>query len=729
MAFLSKKVKTPFVLQMEAAECGAVSLAIILGYYGLFLPLEKIREDCGISRDGSRAINVIQAARKYGMDAAGYRVEPENLKDIKMPVIIHWNFSHFMVLEGFGRGKVYVNDPASGRRTISFEEFDNSFTGIVLSIHPGPDFKSGGVRTTFWNMLLPKMKPEILPLLFLLIAGIAMLIPGIALPIANQVFLDQIVLADRQGLLLPLLQYISFFVLLQVFINWIREICVIRWEANLSYKLSHTFFHKILSLPISFFDQRYTGEISSRVSINEHIASIICSKGAPAVLDIIISFVYLGLLFSLNALLTLIACFVSLGNLLFFRYISDKRVELSRKIILARGRLTGVAFSGIQMIESLKSSGQESEFFEKWSGYHAGYINTMRDVKIASSLMNIVPSFISGIGTTILLAAGSYLILQGSISIGFFFAYQTLLVNFLQPTQRLMNVGGDLSDLDGSLQRLIDVEQYFAKEQKREVSLSEFASDGNFSKMVGDIRFEEVTFGYNPREPPILHNISFHCMPGKRIAFVGPSGCGKSTIAKLAAGFYTPWEGRITIDGRDLNEIPHHVRHVSIAYVSQEIFIFEDTVLHNITLWDKTLSQSSIIQAAKDAEIDEFISGLEGGYEHNIEDGGRNVSGGQRQRLEIARALAKNPSLLIMDEATSALDPVTEKNIESHIRQRGCSCLIIAHRLSTVRDCDWIIVLDKGYIVEQGTHEQLMELKGSYYRLISADDSSLEGGE
>lgn len=724
----SGRVKTPFILQMEAVECGAAALAIVLGYYGLYVPLEKVREECGVSRDGSLAINIVQAARRYGMVATGLRKEPKDLEHMTMPLILHWNFSHFVVLEGVVNGRAFINDPASGRYTVTMEELDRSFTGIALSIRPGETFRPGGEKTTFWTMLVPKIKPEIIPCIFLFIAGVAMLLPGIAIPIAHQIFMDQIALANRGYLLFPLLVFMAGFVILQVAITWVREICLVRWETDLSFRLSRTFFQKILFLPIRFFDQRYAGEISRRVSLNDHVAMIISGRAATAVLDIIISVVYLTLLLFLSYSLTIVACVIAIANYAFLRWITHRRVELSRKLILEQGRLWGVTSSGIQMIESLKSGGRESEFFERWAGHHAGFINTERSISKNSSFMNIIPALINGIGTTAILAVGTNLILAGTISIGFFFAYQALLVNFLQPIQRLINVGGEISELEGSLQRLVDVEKNIPDESV--LKIHESTETISQRKLIGHVEWKDVAFGYNPLQPPILKNISFTIPPGGRVALVGPSGCGKSTIARLMAGLYEPWSGQITIDGIPLKEIPGQKRYLSVAYVSQGLFIFEGTIRENITLWDKTIRNRKIILASRDAEIDDLISSLPGGYDAFIEEAGRNLSGGERQRVEIARALAGDPTVLVLDEATSALDPVTEKKIEANISERSCTCLIIAHRLSTIRDCDEIIVLDRGSIVEQGRHEELMNNRGPYYQLIMAEEEKGEtGGE
>jgi len=724
-----RRVTTPVILQMEAAECGATALAIVLGHYGLFLPLEKIREDCGVSRDGSRAISIVKAARTYGMEAQGLKKEPDELRELTVPVILHWNFNHFVVLEGICGSRVYINDPAEGRRVISFAELDEAFTGIVLSIHPGEDFRPAGSRTTILNMLLPKIRTEVLPILFLILAGIAMLVPGIALPMASQVFIDEVVLANHESLLLPILLFMTLFIALQVLITWVRELCLAQWGTDLSFRLTRSFFRKVLSLPVRFFDQRYAGEIASRVALNDEVAGIITGQGATAVLDIIISVVYIILLFSLSLPLTLIACIIALSHFVFMYWIASRQVDLSRKVILEQGKLQGLSCSGIQMIESLKSGGQESEFFGRWAGYHARYTNSLRSQNMAFAWMNIIPALITGIGTTAVLAAASLLILAGDITIGFFFAYQALMLNFLMPFLRLVSVGGELSQLEGGLQRIADVEHNVPKEETVSAPGAQGLAGDTTGKLNGRLELVDVTFGYNPLDPPLIDGLTFTVPAGSRTALVGLSGCGKSTLAKLAAGLYEPWSGSVLLDGTALPAISSPRRHLSLAFVSQDFFIFEGTVRDNITLWDKTLRDSEIIHAARDAGIDDVISGLTGGYDHKLSEGGRNLSGGQRQRLETGRALAGDPTVLILDEATSALDPDTERQVEQNITRRGCTCLVIAHRLSTVRDSDEIIIIDKGRITERGTHDSLMRARGAYYTLVSAEGASPSGGD
>lgn len=725
-----RRVTTPTILQMEAAECGAASLAIILGYYGLFLPLEKIRTECGVSRNGSNAYNLVQAARRFGMEAKGQSRTLEGLNTLTFPVILHWNFNHFIVLEGMDRQNAWINDPASGRRSVPISEVNRSFTGIVLEIRPGGNFSPSGSATTFRETLVPRIRDEYRPVTFLIIAGFAMLIPAIMLPVASKIFFDDIISGGNFLWLESIVYFMAFFVGVQVIVSWVRGICIERWEIDLSYRLSKSFFFKTLFLPLSFFDQRYAGEITGRVDLNDQVATLICGRAAGTVLDIFASVLYLAILFYFNAWLTLIVCLLVAGNILYLFFASHQLINQSRRMLIDSGKLSGLTISGIQSIESIKAGAHESDFFKKWAGFHAKYLANEQSLLTRTVLLSIIPVFINSIGSLAILAAGASMVMNDTITTGAYFMYVALFVTFLIPIQRLVVFGAEISQLEGSLQRLADVEGNSSKPPDLYHEM-ELLSDeiSQTKKLRGQVEFRNIRFGYSPMEDPIFDAFSFTMAPGSRVALAGPSGCGKSTAGRLLAGLYRPWSGEIHIDDMPFDELTKSLRYLSIAYVSQDSCIFEGTVRDNITLWDRVIPDRDIIQAAKDAEIHEVIASLPGGYEYPLSERGVNLSGGQRQRLEIARALAINPTILVLDEATSALDPVTENRILCNIQARGCATLIIAHRLSTLRDCDEIIVIGKGRAQERGTHEQLMDLKGDYYRLITTEQpATFPGG-
>lgn len=717
-----KRVITPTILQMEAAECGAACLAIVLGYHGLFLPLEQVRTECGVSRDGSNAYNLVRAARRFGMEARGQSRSLEELATVTVPAILHWNFNHFVVLEGMDRERAWINDPASGRRTVPVSEVNRSFTGIVLELVPGKHFTRSGSATTFRETLVPKLRSEYRTILFLVIAGFALLIPAILLPVASRIFFDDVLAGMHFTWLSGLIGFMAFFVALLAVVSWIRGIVLGRWEIDLSYRLSRSFFLTTLFLPLSFFDQRYAGEVAGRVALNEQVANLICGRAASTVLDIFASVVYLGLLFWFNAGLTIIVCILVAVNILYLRFASRQLISRSRTLLIDAGRLSGLTVSGIQNIESIKAGAHEPDFFRRWAGFHARYLAGEQELMTRTVFLSIIPVFVSSIGSLAILAAGASMVMNQTLTTGEYFMYVALFVTFLLPVQRLVAFGGEIAQLEGSLQRLADVEGNVSRppDLHREMDLLE-TEISQTKKLQGRIAFRDIRFGYSPLDPPLFDGFSLEMAPGSRVALVGPSGCGKSTAARFLAGLYRPWSGEIRIDDLPFDELPRSLRYLSIAFVAQDTLLFEGTVRDNITLWDRIIPDRDIIQAAKDAGIHEVIASLPGGYGYRLSEGGTNLSGGQRQRLEIARALAGNPSILVLDEATSALDPVTEDGVLRNIRARGCTTLVVAHRLSTIRDCDEIIVLGKGRVEERGTHRHLMERRGEYYRLITTE--------
>ena len=720
-----RRVKVPTVLQMEATECGAAVLSMILAHYGLWIPLEKLRAECGVNRDGSKASSVIKAARNRGCEANGYRWTAHDLlrllPDNPFPLIIHWEFNHFVVLEGIKNGKAYLNDPAMGRRAVPFEEFRTSYTGIALYIEPGKDFKKEGHRYNVFKDIAHKLLEDKWALIFILILEFCAIIPGLANPVMNQIFLDDILTRKHADWMTNFCLAMTAAFILSGVMAWLRASVLTRWQRKLTLADSSAYFWHLLKLPMQFFQQRYAAEVAGRVGFNESIASTLSGPAATAVLDLCVAVFYLLLLLQYNVTLTVIGVFFSAVELILFFAMRRHLTDLNMRIQQDAGKAYGVAMNGLRMIETIKASGDEADFFTKWAGYQTKVLSASQETTLWAMTVRLLPTLLSGINGALIMTLGGFSIMEGTMTAGMFIAFQNLMSSFEAPVKALVGLGAELQTTEMQMQRLNDVRRY-------EVDSLNFpdepaAKTVNFDRLSGELVLEDVSFGYSPLDKPLLEHFNLHAKPGEWIAVVGASGSGKSTLAKIVTGLYEEWSGRLAFDGITRRDLPRQVILNSLAAVDQDIFLLAGTVAENIALFDRTVRQSDIVQAAKDACIHEDIIKLNGGYDAQVAEGGANFSGGQRQRLEIARALALNPSILVLDEATSALDPITEKKVLENIRHRGCTCLIVAHRLSTIRDCDEIIVLDRGKVTERGLHRDLVQHDGPYRRLIEERES------
>lgn len=723
--------RTPTVLQMEATECGAAALGIMLGYYGRIVPLAQLRIDCGVSRDGSEATNILNAARGYGLNAKGFKAGLDGLQHLQCPYIVFWNFNHFLVVEGFSDKQVYLNDPATGPRSVSLQEFDESFTGIVLVLEPGQQFQKGGSKPNILLALRSRLQGSSQVLAYCIFAGFLLVIPGLASPVFSQIFVDNILVQNRQDWLRPLLLGMILTAVLNGLLTFLQLKFLRRMKIKLSVSMSSRFLWHILRLPVSFYAQRFAGEISSRIDLNDKLADLLSGKLATTAIASVMVIFYAIVMLQYDAVLTSIAIVFVAINLLTLLYVSRWRVDANIKLQMEQGKVSGVAISGLQSMETLKASGLESDFFARWAGYYAKSTNAYHETDIINQVLGILPSFLFAIASMLVLVVGGLRVMDGNLSIGMLLAFQGLMHSFMEPVNNLVSFGSDLQEVEGNLNRLDDVLQnpivpQWEAETSKGGNSANLPQSQSFSKILpklqGYINLENVTFSYNPLTAPLIENFNLSVKPGQRIALIGGSGSGKSTIAKLICGLYEPSQGEIKFDGKPRDQITRQVMVNSIALVEQDILLFAGSIKDNLTLWDTAVPDSYLVKACQDAAIHDIILSLPGGYDGNLSEGASNLSGGQRQRLEIARALVNNPSILIMDEATSALDTETEKIIDQKLRIRGCTCIIVAHRLSTIRDCDEIIVLEQGKIVQRGTHKELQRVEGAYLQLLRSEE-------
>lgn len=706
----------PVIMQMEALECGAASLAMVLAYYGKWLPLEQVRFDCGVSRDGSNARNILKAARSYGLAAKGYRYEPNDLRrDGKFPCIIHWNFNHFVVLDGFRGNKAILNDPAKGKYAVSLKTFDDSFTGICLLFEPTEDFTPGGKPPSVLAYAKKRLKGAGSAVAFAAITALITAITGVISPAFSRVFVDRLLTGKNPEWFIPFIIGLSLLGILQLVVGWINAVYSLKINGKLAMVGSTTFMWKVLRMPMEFFSQRMAGDIQGRQSSNASIAGSLVNTFAPLALNAVMMVFYLVVMIRYSLLLTVIGILSVLINLVFSNIISKKRINITRVQMRDSGKLAGATVAGIEMIETIKASGAENGFFEKWAGYQASANTQQVKFQKLNQLLGQLPALVSSVCNTSVLMVGVYLAMQGRFTVGMIMAFQGFLGSFISPATSLISAGQSLQEMRTEMERIEDVMRY-----PTDVPEDEPVSDNcEYDKLSGNIEMKNVTFGYSRLAEPLIENFNLSLKTGSRVAFVGPSGCGKSTLSKLISGLYKPWSGEILFDGKKISEIDRSVFTGSLAVVDQDIILFEDTIANNIKMWDNSIEDFEMIMAARDAQLHEDIMQREGGYQYKMTEGGKDFSGGQRQRMEIARVLAQDPTIIILDEATSALDAKTEYNVVNSIKDRGITCIVVAHRLSTIRDCDEIIVMDNGRVAERGTHDELMKNGGMYADLVT----------
>ncbi len=704
-------VRTPTVLQMEAVECGAASLGMILGYYGRHVPLEVLRDACGVTRDGSSAGNLLRAARAYGLEAHGYKYDIAELRALAPPFIVFWQFYHFVVVEGFTKDGAMLNDPAGGRRLCDWEEFDRSYTGVCLAFAPGPSFTPSNDVPATASILRAQLTGSWGAVLFVVIAGLALVVPSIALPTFTKTFIDEVMVGKSYGWVFWIGVGIIVSIALQAGLLELQQQAILRLQAKLALANASRMLWHCLRLPMTFFAQRSPAEVANRVAICDRVAELLSSRFAASAIGVVAALFYLALMAWYDRVLALISLAIAALNILALRFVARQRSDANATLLQEEAMLLGASVSGLERIELLKAGGAESTFLMKWLGRQARVINARQRFAVPSQVLYAVPRLLITINITAILVIGGLRVIEGAISIGTLFAYALLMQLFVAPFTTFVELGADLQEMDGDVRRIEDVLRYPlppapAIERMKRIRLS------------GKLELRDVSFGYNRQMPPVVADISFVIAPGRRIALVGPSGSGKSTIAKIVSGLFTPWSGGVFFDGVEREAIDPSLLATDVAFVDQEISLYPGTVRSNLTLWDPEISDAAVERAARDAFIHADVAARPGGYEAPMAEGGINFSAGQRQRLEIARALVRDPALVVLDEATSALDPLTEYLIDESLRRRGCACLIIAHRLSTIRDADEILVLDAGRIVERGTHDELLARGGRYLALV-----------
>ena len=722
--FSGRRVRTPLFPQFEASECGAACLGVLLAHYGRWEPIEELREACGVSRDGASAADIVRAGERYGLKITGWRKEIGELRSMELPVILFWEFNHFVVLEGIGNGRYYLNDPANGRRTVEKETFDQAYTGIVLTAERTPEFTTGGTSPSVTRKLWPWLREVKGPLAFVAACGLLLALPGLALPILLSVFVDHVLAGPETSWGVPLVVAAFLAGVLVYLLTWLQQHSLRKLAIRLSVVHAERFLSRLFRLPVQYFTHRFAGDLTSRVQLNDQVALGASRQFVGIMIEFVMSALFLGLMLVFDPLLAALVAALGAANIALMRILSRSRNDENRQVRREQALLFGIGTSGLRDIDSLRATSTEDDFFSRWSGYQARELVARQKFVEMGYVIASFPRLFLILGGAAVLGLGGWRVMSGDMTIGTLMGFYVVAANFLQPIGRLVQSADAFQILEADLQRIDDVLDAPvdpAMELRSDSETAGIATLGGQLRLAGKIELRNVTFGYRPNYPPLIDSLSLTIEPGQRVAVIGPTGSGKSTLLRLLSGEYKPWSGEILFDGVPISEVPRQVLTGSLAVVDQQIFLFAATVRENLTMWNPTVPDHRLVAAARDALIHEDIMSRASGYDSMVEEGGRNFSGGQRQRLEIGRALVNNPSVLLLDEATSTLDSLTEMQIDDGLRRRGCTCVIVAHRLSTIRDCDQILVLDRGRETQRGTHEELIaEEDGLYSQLIHA---------
>ncbi len=708
-----RRARTPTILQMEAAECGAAALGMILAYYGRWLPLAELRTVCGVSRDGSNAFNVLAAARSFGMDARGFRRSAEEIFAGRLPVIAFWRQNHFVVVEGVRHGTVFLNDPAIGPRKVSRAEFTQDYSGITLEIWPTADFKRGGRPQRSWTLIKERLRGGGPAISVVALTTVPLGLLSIAVPAFMSIFIDNVLVNELEDWRRPLVVIFIAALALQAVLLVFQQRLLVRIQNWLTITQSSRFMWHLLIAPVAYFAARQTGDFAQRLQANDRIATLIGGQLGSAALQAVVALATGAAMILYQPWLAGVAITAALASSLVLAYVSRWRATAVERMRSDQSKLYGETISTLQNIENVKSIGAENESFARWTGHQGNLLNVEQRLSAIDATTAVAPLLLFGLANGAVFGVGAMFVMRGELSLGSFSGFILLMATFTSAVETLVDIIGQFQESRGDLIRLQDTFLQ-APDWRFEPPGGALHTDA----MAGRLEVRGLTFGYDRLRPPLIENFDLTVEPGGSVALVGGSGSGKSTLGRLSSGLLTSWAGGVTIDGVSLADWDRDRLAASLGVVEQDVVLFDGTVRENVTLWDPSISQQDVFEVLKEVDLLDKVMSLPGKLEAVLSEGARNLSGGQRQRLDIARALVRNPRLLILDEATSALDAVSERDVLLAVRRLGCTVIMVAHRLSTIRDCDEIIVLEEGKVVERGRHEDLVKHGGAYTQLI-----------
>ena len=717
--------RSPLFPQLEMSECGAACLGIVLAHFDRWAPMEELRAACNVSRDGASAADIVRGGQRYGLNITGWRRTIEELPKIPLPAVLFWDFNHFLILEGVRHGRYYLNDPANGHRVVSEETISRSYTGVVLQVEPGPSFQTGGSAPSLARMMWPWLREARGPLAFAALCGLLLALPGLALPLLLSIFVDHVLTLRNAPWGTSLAVAAAIAGVSIYLLTWLQQINLRRLAIRLSVLQADRFLSRLFRLPTLFFSHRHAGDITSRLQLIDGVAAVSSSQFVGIAIELVMSVLFLAVMLYFDPLMGAAVAALGVVNLLLMRVLTSARKNENRQLRREQAMLLTTAGAGLRNMESIRATASENDFFSRWTGYQARELVTRQRLAELGYVITSLPALFVALSAAVALGLGGWRVINGDMTLGTLTGFYVVAGLFLQPIGRLVQSADAFQILEADLQRINDIASAPVDEGlegQDDGRPDEVSTLRGRLRLAGKIEMRDVTFGYRPNHPPLIENLNLTIEPGQRVAVVGTTGSGKSTLVKLLSGEFTPWSGEILFDGVPRGEIPRRVLTNSVGVVDQQIFLFAATVRDNLTMWNPTTTEQQLITATRDAQIHADIMGREAGYDSVVGEGGANFSGGQRQRFEIARALVNDPSVLLLDEATSTLDAVTEVQIDDSLRRRGVTCLIVAHRLSAIRDCDQIIVLHQGRAIQRGTHEELMaDQQGTYAQLMQAN--------